>query len=219
MYCKKTNNGASADKFTSLALENFNLNNHNSRTGIPGMVYYRNLAYIIDGTSNTILWGEHIRGVLGSNSIKTAYHNSITIVPEWSTPAVGNSAMVGYCMALSDRSVDPNYWNSDVSTVPMCSGVRAYCALSQFTSFSTILPPNAPSCLSAGNDRVLQSITSYHAGGANVSLYDGAVRFIPNSINTVRDDVSTPMVKDYGVSDFGIWGAMGSVNGGENDML
>lgn len=218
-YCNKTINDASVDKFTQVSLEKFNTSNHNSRTGIPAMVYYRNLAYITDGTSNTILWGEHIRGIQGSNSIKTSYCKSDTIVPVFKVSPVGNSAMVPDCMSLAARSADPSYWNSSISTNTMYGGVRAYCALAQFTTFSTLLPPNAPACLSQGSDRVLQSISSYHAGGANVALYDGSVRFIPDSINTVRSDVSTPMIKDYGISDFGVWGAMGSVSGGENDML
>jgi prepilin-type processing-associated H-X9-DG protein len=85
------------------------------------------------------------------------------------------------------------------------------------SSFSTILPPNSPSCSGAGVDydaRMMVAASSYHSGGVNVSLGDGSVRFISETINYGTIDAATTPVAS-GESPFGVWGALGSINGGE----
>ena len=57
-----------------------------------------------------------------------------------------------------------------------------------------------------GDAYTLTSATSYHQGGVNVSLADGSVRFVTNSINTGNS--SSPQVTT-GPSPYGIWGAPG----------
>jgi hypothetical protein len=110
--------------------------------------------------------------------------------------------------------------------------------------FNTILPPNAPSCTwySGANihvDAMLFPPTSNHSGGVNAALADGAVRFIPDTIH-VTFGVNPPGSRgtcgtDYsgrpvsgrsqkyfsytGPSAFGVWGALGSINGGESVAL
>jgi hypothetical protein len=50
----------------------------------------------------------------------------------------------------------------------------------------------------------------------NAGFADGSVRFISDTINCVTAGLSAaPQEKDSGKSDFGIWGAYGTVNGGE----
>jgi len=112
--------------------------------------------------------------------------------------------------------------------------------------FNTILPPNAPSCAwySGTNihvDAMYFPPTSYHSGGVNAAMADGAVRFIPDTIH-VTFGVNPPGTRcpnsdnvDYGgrpvsgrsqkyapytgPSAFGVWGALGSINGGESAAL
>ncbi|MDR1965005.1 MAG: DUF1559 domain-containing protein [Planctomycetaceae bacterium] len=85
------------------------------------------------------------------------------------------------------------------------------------SSFSMILPPNSPSCSGAGLDydaRMMVAASSYHSGGVNVSLGDGSVRFVSETINSGSiTATTTPVVS--GESPFGVWGALGSINGGE----
>ena len=118
----------------------------------------------------------------------------------------------------STKRTDPKIWNSGVGLNYYIGGTRAYDANSQYSNFSTILPPNSPSCMAGGDSRILQSASSYHAGGANCAKYDGSVQFVSDTINAVTAGV-TPTIKTTGISDFGIWGALGSVNGGESTTL
>jgi prepilin-type processing-associated H-X9-DG protein len=89
--------------------------------------------------------------------------------------------------------------------------------------FITTLPPNAPSCKwDTGSYNVLRSATSYHSGGVNVSLLDGAVKFVSDTIDSGTGDrfpAATPVGVVSGQSPFGIWGAYGSRDGGEAASL
>ncbi|MCH5376354.1 MAG: DUF1559 domain-containing protein, partial [Planctomycetes bacterium] len=82
------------------------------------------------------------------------------------------------------------------------------------TGFQTITPPNGPSCVQGGGDadRGAISASSYHPGGVNALFGDGKVDFVTDSINT--GDLSRPNVSS-GPSPYGVWGALGSRNGGE----
>jgi len=61
---------------------------------------------------------------------------------------------------------------------------------------------------------MMVAASSYHTGGVNVTIGDGSVQFISDTINSgTLTDTTTPT---SGPSPFGVWGAMGSINGGEN---
>lgn len=80
--------------------------------------------------------------------------------------------------------------------------------------FNTVLPPNAPRC---AVDRGEWSWgvfppTSFHPGGVNLCLADGSVTFVSETIDTgnlAAADVTA------GRSPYGVWGAIGSRDGGE----
>jgi prepilin-type processing-associated H-X9-DG protein len=83
--------------------------------------------------------------------------------------------------------------------------------------FTTILPPNKPSCFELlAYAWGISTPTSYHSGGVNASLLDGSVKFISETINA--GDAGTYQPKD-GPSVYGVWGGMGSRNGGESTKL
>jgi prepilin-type processing-associated H-X9-DG protein len=94
--------------------------------------------------------------------------------------------------------------------------------------FQTILPPNSPSCGNTrqannpGQGHGINSASSRHTGGVNAGLADGAVRFVSNSVdcgNQQYGSQSTDLEPMAGPSPFGVWGALGSINGGESASL
>jgi len=98
------------------------------------------------------------------------------------------------------------------------------------TGFSTMLPPNSPSCTktppsgtsaqadSLNKDVVMNAATSQHSGGVNVGLGDGSVRFISDTIDATSSNGGSGFTgsKPTGKSPFGVWGAYGSRAGGES---
>jgi hypothetical protein len=95
------------------------------------------------------------------------------------------------------------------------------------TGFTTILPPNAPTCgYNAGGGGVgwgAFSPTSNHSGGVNAVSMDGAVRFVSDTINTgdlngLQGGENSTNAND-GPSNFGVWGALGTPSAGESASL
>lgn len=162
---------------------------------------------ITDGLSNTVAMGERIKAKNQANSIKLGAiyarnDNSNTIIfsPVLCLAEVNNLGV--YNTTGHDRG-------------DRLGGVRAYDGAPAFTGCNTIIPPNGPSCKRGGNahDRDgIFTMTSHHTGGAQVLLGDGSVRFISDNIDS--GDLTVRAV-DAGPSPYGVWGALGSVQGGE----
>jgi prepilin-type N-terminal cleavage/methylation domain-containing protein len=84
------------------------------------------------------------------------------------------------------------------------------------TMFTTILPPNSPSCYPgggpSGTGSRIASATGNHTGGVNSGFGDGSVHFITDSVDCGNTS-SAPVT--VGVSPYGVWGALGTRDGGE----
>jgi prepilin-type processing-associated H-X9-DG protein len=87
--------------------------------------------------------------------------------------------------------------------------------------FNTVLPPNSPNCAANCNGRdaspSIHSAQSYHPGGVNVVMADGSTHFISETIDT--GIVTAPQPIGGQPSPYGVWGALGSRNGGEPGSL
>jgi prepilin-type N-terminal cleavage/methylation domain-containing protein/prepilin-type processing-associated H-X9-DG protein len=173
-----------------------------------GLFYFHSklgVADCNDGTSNTIAMGE-------------------MALAQDATSIFGNIAQNGgggppsACMALMGpgkkyvASANP----TDLRGTDWADGGL------QFSGITTILPPNSPSCMATGNnwDPAIVSATSRHTGGAHVLMADGAVRFVSDNISTgnlTLPDLATGKGVGAvgGPSPYGVWGALGSRNGGE----
>ncbi|MBQ2682802.1 MAG: DUF1559 domain-containing protein [Thermoguttaceae bacterium] len=202
----------------------------NPRCAITGYNTFNSLASASDGTSNTIVIGEKCVGkgsawsITSGPDIRTASQYVSGALPTLGNNDGGNPALSGQpSLCMSTNINGKNYGSSAVMAGPF--GVRWADGNTGFLNFSTILPPNGPNCYTAEEDpsggsgvdqRGLLSASSYHPGGVNVARLDGSVGFVSDGVDT--GDLTLHAV-DSGRSPYGVWGAMGSANGGESKSL
>ncbi|MGO8744596.1 MAG: DUF1559 domain-containing protein [Thermoguttaceae bacterium] len=160
---------------------------------------------ILDGTSNTIFLGERMVGVYGQNYIRGNAESSGGITPP--SGCLATEGPNGTFTGASQGLLWP--WGGELGT--RWSDGRIY-----FSAFNTVLPPNSPTCVGPnvgpGIYDGIYSANSYHPGGVNCGFGDGSVHFISQTINT--GNLGLPEVSS-GASPYGVWGALGSINGGE----
>ena len=102
------------------------------------------------------------------------------------------------------------------------------------TYFTATITPNGPTCSDRGYSWGYTTASSMHTGGVNAGIADGSVRFITETIDGGRRDLfhgqSAPNtwqngantrapVMNSGPSMYGVWGALGSINGDESVSL
>ena len=167
----------------------------------------RPFSHLKDGTSNTIAMSERLSG--DNARIGAATGEDIRTGTARNIPSSVTSPVTCLATATGKRYVG--------IPVKRMFGYLWADGQAERVGFTTILPPNAPSCTSNNNNNAdsqggILSPSSYHPGGVMGVMADGSVRFISETINT--GDLSAPGVLN-GPSPYGVWGALGSINGGE----
>lgn len=165
--------------------------NYDQRTnGIFACRSYKKMADIFDGTSNTISMSERAsnqqRRVIGNLAWNSTYDPATCLSLAAGTDFAPSASLTSWS-AGSLWSFGHPHWNA----------------------FVTVLPPNGPSCSAHNNDNLsnasgIFTANSRHPGGVNGVLADGSVRFISSDINSTG-----------GLTLFGVWGALGTRDGGE----
>ena len=173
------------------------------------------MASIIDGTSNTALFTEStIAPALGANntlkggiaqSSADVYRMPISLVEECRNNRNGSEVGTAYSWSARGVRLGDAYG-------PIYTGVH------------WVLPPNSPTCSYNHAEFCFVAASSYHSGGCQVAMCDGSVRFVSDTVDCKREDyanlpTSTLTVGNTGASYFGVWGAMGTRNGGETLAL
>ncbi len=159
-----------------------------------------------DGLSKTVMVGESVLGdgssrILGGQALDAGI-----------SPAAAPAACLGRQQggSLSGRTESGR-----------SIGGRWGDAVQLFSGFFMVIPPNGPSCGNSWTeDWPVNAASSRHPGGANVLFMDGSVAFVEESIDAGESSVASPDNGGYpqrytGPSVRGVWGALGTPNGGE----
>jgi prepilin-type N-terminal cleavage/methylation domain-containing protein/prepilin-type processing-associated H-X9-DG protein len=169
--------------------------------GMFGTYSYVSFRNITDGTSNTLAMSEKCfpksdRSIFG--------HTVENLAGVQTNPAL--------CLAQAARG-SGQYLSTATLSGYRTGGTRAYDGMPIYTGFNCILPPNSPSC-QIGNVNTVGVMTaqSWHPGGVNSGFADGSIRFINQSINAGNPGAAEVL---QGPSPYGVWGALGTINGGE----
>jgi len=180
-----------ANEGTSVAMwygadDTTNVNNGTAVIPPNGLFFSNNmirLADISDGTSNTAAFSEHVLGDF-NNAISTDF--SDTYSP--GTHPINSDDAYNFCR----QAVPTNLSQQGYSNVgaPWTYGYHST------TSYWHSSPPNARSCMFPPS-RIATTANSRHAGGVNVTLADGSVRFVKSSVSVQA------------------WRGLGTRNGGE----
>jgi len=180
---------------------------------------WKGLAAITDGTSNTIAISEAVTAINGEDmNVKggTVAANNPRLFYDATEPIFGfpeRCNSVSYRADAKTLVSTAIYWgwrgNFWTYGVPQRNG------------FTTTNPPNTPNCVNhtaVGFDDQWGVFppSSYHVGGVNGGLADGSVNFISETIE--YGDVTKVEVAS-GSSPYGVWGALGSCDGGEAKSL
>jgi len=180
------------DTYTGLA--------NSTNSGIRGIFgYYSSVSMrdIVDGSSNTVMIGEIVR----------AGGSSTTPANRLGANTTANVTNAANCKA--------SFTNGTYSTALLDAnrsvGARWTDGRNGYINFNTILPPNSATCNGQVGAGILTA-ASQHVGGAQVLLADGSVRFVSQNIHS--GNVSAAAVAS-GASPYGVWGSLGTRDGGE----
>jgi prepilin-type N-terminal cleavage/methylation domain-containing protein len=177
----------------------------------------RNFNFIADGLSNTVLYSESLVSSGNARDVK----GGIAFITS------GEIATPDACLLALDtnnrKQIKSTGYGGDVRRGRRWSS-PAYC----YAGFWTVMSPNSVSCLTWGSDAEANApvliASSNHTGGVNTALGDASVRFVSDTVNVGTTSQShwhtyNASHGTFGISPFGIWGAMGTVNGGESSSL
>ncbi|MBR5414738.1 MAG: DUF1559 domain-containing protein [Thermoguttaceae bacterium] len=191
---------------------------------------WKSFADIADGLSNTLCLAESISGRPADSA---ASHNGTYAQKSDSrrdaaavSKACNRSEMrvwPSLCLTAKNQ-VDPQRLDSVEDWAER--GTYWFVGRPLANGFSTNLPPNSLTCAlgRSNGGLVMGGVSSFHPDGANAAFMDGSVRFIRNGIDTGNLFVPEPALYETnqaleGKSSYGVWGALGSINGGESETL
>ncbi len=193
----------------------------------------RDFAAITDGLSNSICFSE---AVVGADDNRTKIKGGVALVQYGTSGLTGLEAAVPtkfFAVIGPGGEFAAGVTLADANLDESKPGSRWADGQHNFTGFFTFMPPNGPTLASEQNlTWAVPAASSYHPGGVNVCLLDGAVRFAGETIDTggLRQDVTmqdatgvdkaTQDARTYGgPSPYGVWGGLGTVANGESVSL
>jgi prepilin-type N-terminal cleavage/methylation domain-containing protein/prepilin-type processing-associated H-X9-DG protein len=159
------------------------------------------MAMLIDGSSNTAIFSEWIKGTnTTQNGKNMVYLSKLTFSTSPLSPALAGT------LAQSIQNIAQTCTTTTQSSWHRKGGSWAQQACGNGGGYTHIMTPNKNSCFFTNDDgnppstridRTIVGAQSNHPGGVNVSFCDGSVKFIKDSVNA------------------GTWGALATMAGGE----
>ena len=171
------------------------------------------VAHIRDGLSSTVMLAESLISTPATYATLPAGVGKLGAIDSSTAPAS--------CLAL----VSGNQYSMPISApmyLPGSMWGRAW--NDTYTSFYTNAAPNTPRCVQDYDwAAYINPASSYHPGGALAAMCDASVRFVTNDIDA--GNPTQPQVSNAGTTSNawsftgesirGVWGAMGTIRGGE----
>jgi len=175
---------------------------------------YVKIAKILDGLSNTLFLSE--AGIGSINHGMTDLNMKGGIVMTNSRSYVDGDPSSCANLKGGKNFYDPAKVTAAGGSMAQSIGIRAGDSTTFYANFSAILPPNSSSCAGAASDTFLSiiSASSYHTGGVNAAFGDGSVHFISETV--FCGTTNAPPVFYNERTPYGVWGALGSIGGGES---
>jgi prepilin-type N-terminal cleavage/methylation domain-containing protein/prepilin-type processing-associated H-X9-DG protein len=131
-------------------------------------------ATITDGTSNTVIFSEFIKG----NNSASPFTGRLNLVYDTTIPEVPGQTPLYWQQQCQQSSPTAVYDQKGTDWIIQDCG-KGGC-------YSMIMTPNTRACwygTGSNTDHTLVGASSNHPGGVNVALLDGSVRFIKNTIS------------------------------------
>lgn len=175
---------------------------------------WRTMASFMDGSSNTIGASETVVGATTTGVDRRVRGGMATD----GTLAIWSNGLVP-SVCLNQRDTDsPLLLKKATSS---WRGMRMAAGRPQWMSFSTVLPPNSPSCNRTDpHGWGIYSASSNHSGGVNALRMDASVVFISETIDCGNlNTIYHPNNYLETESPYGIWGSLGTISGGESKSL
>ena len=141
-------------------------------TGVFAPERQTRLAEVTDGTSNTALFAEIKRG-------SHPGHDTLDVLK------VAAAAWGAGAPPTNPGNLTPPAGCGGTGTGEAVTGLRYYLGAAHTAFYTHTLPPNAPQrdCVRQPTfDQFHLAARSYHAGGVNVALVDGSVRFVRDTV-------------------------------------
>lgn len=181
-------------------------------SGVFGNDSWCPMAKIVDGTSNTMGVSEGVRPT--------------------STAAFGDCVTKPGSAGWDPASLTPLFSRSENKYLSTCGTFQNYCVLRGYRAWDGVIlfhgvtaytPPNSvliSDGTSHGQSQYVLSPTSRHSGGVNVTMMDGSVRFISDTVDCGNQSAPcrgypTTSTK----SNYGVWGALVTKSSGETVAL
>ncbi|MCL2745051.1 MAG: DUF1559 domain-containing protein [Planctomycetaceae bacterium] len=190
--------------------------NSNAFCGVRGFFareVWKTMSYCVDGTSNTCALSEGKVPVTQGTSI-LAEGGVAGYQPHNLAGGTAHNAIAGMCITNGYHATDKTQVVAPINNYRGLIWSNGRAAEAWFT---TTIGPNSISCQAGAGSHSwgTYSPSSYHTGGVQVLFADGSMHFISNTVDTGNLNLGQVV---EGKTNYGVWGAIGSMNGGESSV-